>query len=790
MTEKIRKRVSVDGTVQGVGFRPFVYRTAVQYEVSGFVRNAGGAVEIELEGLPSTVEHVIETIRTEYPPLASVDSIQTERCRPIGSDRFTIRNSNKQSSRNQVPIPPDTAICEDCLADIQNKESAYYNYWATSCVNCGPRFTVIEKMPYDRKRTSIEPFSLCDSCHKRYTDPSNRRYHAQTIVCPDCGPSLHYYEHSTASEYTFATSEDKRDRFPSTPDPKSRGTTAIRDIAQSIRSGSILAIKGIGGFHLVCDARCNKTVADLREITNRPTKPFAVMVPDTATARDTAAVSTPELETLQSSQRPIVLLDKGINSTGTAQNITPGLHTIGVMLPYSGLHHLLFGHLDFPIVFTSANISGQPMITENSAVVSEFGDDIDGVLLHNRSIVSRCDDSVIRMHGDRSIQIRRSRGFAPQRLDTPADGSVFAAGADRNTVPAILDGSACYLTQHIGSTDNVSSQQAYDTAVQHLQSLIDVGQVDAVAYDLHPDFNTTRYAKQQYDKHEYAHVPVQHHHAHAAGVLAEHNKDRAIIIAVDGMGYGPDQTIWGGEILETSLTTFDRVGGCYPVPMPGGDRATEVPGRMLIGILSEHPAYDKARIKSVINQSPVSFPTDDEPSVAYRQLVADVNTPVTSSAGRVLDAVSALLGCCHKRQYQAEPAMRLEAVAQTGDVHAIDQSTRQDNGRTAIDTPALMDELLSLLSEGVSIEDIAATAQHHLAEMFATLAVEAAEDRNCSAIGVAGGVAYNKQITSVIERVVSAENFDFIINKDIPPGDGGIAYGQAAVAAAKRQNSE
>ena len=790
MTEEIRRRVTVNGTVQGVGFRPFVYRTAVQYEVSGYVRNAGGVVEIELEGSPSAVDHVIETIQTEYPPLASVDSIQTEQCYPTGSDKFTIRNSDQQFSLNQVPIPPDTAICEDCLADIQNKESPYYNYWATSCVNCGPRFTVIEKMPYDRERTSMKPFPLCDSCHQRYTEPSNRRYHAQTIACPECGPSLHYYEHNTASEYTFATSEDKRDRFPGTPDPKSSGTKAIRDVAQSIRSGSLLAIKGVGGFHLVCDARCSKTVADLREITNRPTKPFAVMVPDTAAARDIAVVSTPERETLQSFQQPIVLLDKDNDSTSTAQNIAPGLHTIGVMLPYSGLHHLLFEHLDFPIVFTSANISGQPTITENSTVVSDLGGGIDGILLHNRSIGARCDDSVIRMHGDRSIQIRRSRGFAPQGLATPASGSVFAAGADRNTVPAILDGSACYLTQHIGSANNLSSRQAYNTAVQHLQSLLDVEQVDAVAYDLHPDFNTTRYAKQQYDEHDYVHVPVQHHHAHAAGVLAEHDKDRAIIIAVDGMGYGPDETIWGGEILETSLTAFDRVGGCYPVPMPGGDRATEVPGRMLIGILSEHPAYDKARIKSVIDQSPVSFPTDDELSVAYRQLVANVNTPITSSAGRVLDAVSALLGCCHQRQYQGEPAMRLEAVAQTGAVHAIDQSTRQYNGRTVIDTPALIDELLSLLSEGVSIADIAATAQYHLAEMFATLAVKAAEERNCSAVGVAGGVAYNEQITNVIERVVSTENFDFIINEDIPPGDGGIAYGQATVAAAKQQNSK
>lgn len=774
----------VTGVVQSVGFRPFVYRRAVASDLRGSVRNLGDAgVRIELEGGADAVDAFLEDLESDPPPLARIEDVTVDR-RPVADpafESFEIVESAGGDGGGGT-IPPDTAICERCLADVRDPASRYHGYWATSCLDCGPRFTVVEALPYDRPTTSMAAFPMCEACRAEYEDPEDRRYHAQTIACPRCGPTLRYGTVPDDAAASNDVPDEGRDPFPAVLEATADGAAAVERTADTLDDGGTVVVKGIGGAHLVCDATDPDAVAALRERTGRPEKPFAVMAPDLAAAAAVADLSEAERATLESNRRPILLVES--RGDGIADAVAPGLHTVGVMLPYSGIHHLLFDHVDRPLVMTSANLPGRPMLRANGPLADGLASVADGFLLHDRRIVARCDDSVARaVDGERRL-LRRSRGFAPTPVPLPGagDASVLATGPELDVAAGVLSDGDCYLTQYVGDVDDLETFGYLETALEHLLDVTGLERPPVVAHDLHPEFNTTDYAARLVEAGaaERA-VAVQHHHAHAASVLAEHDRERAVALTLDGVGHGPDGTVWGGEVLDASLADYDRVGGLAPVPMPGGDRATIHPGRLVAGLLY---AADPDDVATVLEAHDVRFPDgDEERDLVGQQLAADVNVPETSSAGRFLDAVSALLGVCTERTYEGEPAMKLEALAAGGEPRDLGVPRTTVDGRPVVDTPALFGRLVDLLEDGTPRADVAATAQAALASGLADLAVEAAADRGRDAVALSGGVAYNDHVARRIRERVEAAGLTFLGNERVPPGDGGVAYGQAAVAA-------
>lgn len=776
----MRAHVQVGGVVQSVGFRPFVYRTATDLGLRGRVRNLGDAgVGVTLEGPPDRVDAFVDALETDPPPLARVETVtvETEPVAAYSYESFEIAASDA-GERGAGTVPPDTAVCDACLADLRDPSSRYGGYWATACVDCGPRFTVIEDLPYDRERTSMAPFPLCPACAEAYRSPANRRYHAQTVACPACGPGLAFQPHDD-SAVEFA------DRDGVDPLPRSRSVVegddaAVDAASDTLAAGGVVALKGIGGAHLACDATSPDAVATLRDRTGRPAKPFAVMAPSVASVETFATVSAAERDLLRSARRPIVVLDRRDGSL--ASGLAPGLHTVGAMLPYSGVHHLLFDRVDGPIVVTSANRPGLPMQTSNRAILGQLRDVADGSLLHDRRIVRRCDDSVVRSVDGRRRLLRRSRGHVPLPVPAPTPGTadVLAVGPERDVAAAVLAGDDCYLTQHVGSVTDVETFEFLETAIDDVLSLTGHERPSVVAHDAHPSFRTTAHATDLVDRGDADRaVAVGHHHAHAASVLLEHDRSRAVCITADGVGYGPDGTVWGGEVLDATLAEAERVASLAPAPMPGGDRATRLPVRLLAGLLADRDGVD---VQSVVDDG---APGADELAVVDRQLDAGVNTPTTTSAGRFLDAVAALAGVCHERTYEGEPALRLEAAAAEGTPRDIAVPYDEADGRPVVDTPRAAERLVELRRDGAAPADVAATGQRLLADGLARLAVDAAVDRGVDAVGFTGGVAYNEAICRRVCRRVREAGLAYLANEAVPPGDGGVAYGQAGVAAAR-----
>jgi len=783
-----RATIRVDGVVQSVGFRPFVYRTATDLGLRGTVRNLGDAgVRIELEGEAAEVDAFLDRLHEEPPPLARVDTVEIERevVDTAAFGPFEILDSADEGGNGGGSIPPDTAICEACLTDMRDPDSRYHDYWATACVDCGPRFTVVEGLPYDRPTTSMAAFPMCEDCRDEYESPADRRYHAQAIACPQCGPTLRYGSVDGAEEAAPEPPDTGRDPFPEALSRGADGPGAVRAAAGTLADGGLVVVKGVGGAHLVCDATDPAAVERLRERTGRSAKPFAVLVPDVDAAARLAHLSETEREALASPRRPILLVEARDGSP-VAAGVAPGLHTVGVMCAYTGVHHLLFDHLDGPLVCTSANLPGRPMLVENGAIVDGLADVADGFLLHDRRIVARCDDSVARVVDGGHRLVRRSRGFAPTPVDLPGgDGRALALGPELDVTPTVLADGDCYLTQYVGDVDDLATFDYLRDGVDHLLSVTGLDRPPVVAHDAHPDFQTTDHARRLEREAGLERVAVQHHHAHAASVLAEHDRDAAIAVTVDGVGYGPDGTVWGGEVLDATRTDYERVAGLAPMAMPGGDRATRHPGRMLAGGLFAHPGHDAESVREVLRAHDVPFPSAEERDLVCQQLDSGVNTPETTSAGRFLDAVSALLGICSERTYEGEPAMRLEAVAADGTPLDIDPPRTTVDGRPALDMPRFLVELADRRADGAARADLAATTQEALALGLGDLAVAAADRRGRDAVALSGGVAYNEHIACRLRERVADAGLAFLANEQVPQGDGGVAYGQAAVAAAR-----
>ena len=791
------KKVLVEGIVQGVGFRPFVCRIATELELTGYVRNLGNVVEIIIQGSDEQIADFIYKLQNELPPIAKINNLETEDIESNETeeyDDFTIKESSDSFSGTSV-IPPDLAICDKCLEEINDPNNRRYNYPFNACTDCGPRFTVIENVPYDRDKTTMDDFPLCEECEVEYKNPLDRRYHAEASCCEVCGPSLELYKNDNQNPVKIE-SEDP-----------------LKDTAKLLDEGKIFAIKGIGGTHLVANVMLEETVHILRERLGRENQAFAVMSPDIDTVKRYAIVSKAEEETLLSKERPIVILKKN-NEYNFAESVSPGLHNIGVMLPYAPLHHLLFNHTDTPAyIMTSANVPGEPMMITNEEILKNLDTIADYYLIHNRRILNRCDDSVARFRNNELAFIRRSRGYTPEPYDLKGKYTDFnpefdklnilALGPELDVTFTILKNSKAYVSQHIGNTNKYRTYEFLQEAIKHMMRITKTDSFDAIACDLHPQFFTTKLAKELAEEYDCPLIPVQHHHAHGISLLNDHftedeKNNEMIIIAADGVGYGADGNSWGGEILYTNIKDFERTASLMPQKMPGGDLCTKYPVRMLASILSnpnseyEKEKYTEDYIKELLNNNYIdSFQHGAiEIKSLFRQMETNLNVGINTSTGRVLDSVSTALHICDKRTYEGEASMKLESYAYEykendalEDFPIIVKEYEDENGkRMILDTTAILRYIVDKMEEGENLNKIAATGQKAVSIGLARLAVESAKEKGIKTIGATGGVFYNEAITSYIKDYVEREGLEFIQHINSCPGDGSVSLGQAIVA--------
>ncbi len=750
-----RKKVRISGVVQGVGFRPFVYRLAQQHRLGGHVRNTAGAVELEIEGLAPDLEAFLADLTTTAPSLAVVQEITVAAIPPQGERTFVILDS-AASGPTAAVIPADVALCPDCAAEITNPQDRRYQYPFTNCTNCGPRFTIIKNLPYDRRQTTMAVFPMCENCRREYGDPLDRRFHAEPTACPVCGP--HLWLEYAGQHYS---------------------ADAMAQTGTLLRAGKIIAIKGLGGFHLACDASNEAAVNLLRQRKGRRQKPFAVMVRDLMVAAEIALLTDEDRELLTSPASPIVLVRRRPNAN-LAPGLAPGNNYLGLMLPYTPLHLLLFQHSPPVLVMTSGNRSEEPLAFANDQARRTLADLADAFLLHNRDIHVPCDDSVLRpVPGQPPIVLRRARGFVPGAisLPLPCQAPILGVGAqDKNTFCLAWDRTAV-LSQHIGDLDNIETLDYYRLAIDHLAELCQ-RRPRLVAHDLHPDYLSTRYAQ---GLEHVRRLGVQHHHAHIAACLAENGRQGPCLgLAFDGTGYGPDGTVWGGELLLAGLDTYQRLGHLAPVVLPGGDAAIRQPARMAYAYLQA--AYgDLAPAKAAALQ--LNFPPLDE-QILQRQVTTGWQSPLTTSTGRLFDALAAALAICRQRTYEGQPALELEMAAESGGDGWYQVDIRLDQDRLILDSISLFRQAIEDYLHGSPPGQVAARFHESLARAATKLFCLAREHTGLNLVALSGGVWQNALLFSRCQALLRAHSFEVLHHRLLPPNDGGIALGQVAVAAA------
>ncbi|MCW4052174.1 MAG: carbamoyltransferase HypF [Candidatus Bathyarchaeota archaeon] len=755
--EKLRAELTVAGTVQGVGFRPFIYRIATSNNLKGYVRNRGDAgVEIIVEGRELDIKSFLADLKEKKPLNAVINRISIKHSSERGElTSFKIVSSSKTRELTGSVIPPDIGICNECMKELYSPRNHRLGYFFITCTDCGPRYTAIRKLPYDRQNTVMLDFDLCKHCSKEYSDPNNRRFHAQTIACSTCGPKAYL---------TTNRGEEVPEKSP------------IHEAGRLLEDGYLLAIKGNGGFHVASAATNDEPLIKLRGIKHRSQKPFAIMGRNVDTVRSFAIVKPPEAELLTSAAKPIVLLTK-LERNDLSELVAPNLHNVGVMLPYTGLHMMLFDEVKEPaFVMTSANSPDEPIVIGNDEALKKLGSTVDYFLFHNRAVAQRCDDSVVRLHGKNVSYIRRSRGYAPVpiNLQRQVDECILGVGAEENVTACIIIGDKAFMSQYIGDVQNLETFEFLKKTIRHLELLINA-KVEAVACDMHPKFPTTRLAERIAAHMECKPFIVQHHHAHMLSLMGEHRIDEIMGIVCDGYGYGIDRKAWGGEVLQCKKGDFERVGSLQEQPLIGGDLATRYPQRMVAGILG----YDR-EIENWLFANRKYFPQGEKEANAIANFIDSGYAPqTTTSCGRILDAVSAILGLCFERTYQGEPAMKLESLAVDGhDVLKMDPEI--SNG--FLNTTCIVRTVFEARNK-LSPKDLAYSAQTYLAKGLAELAVSAASKEELKVIGLSGGVACNYHITSVMREIVEGNNIKFLVHSNLPPGDGGISFGQAIAVA-------
>ena len=752
MTPLIRTAVRVEGIVQGVGFRPFVYALATRLGLGGLAGNDVDGVFAEVEGPPEAVREFLAALERDPPPLARVDRIAVSPMAPIGVPSFEIVAS-EPGGRRRALIAADTATCADCLRELADPADSRFRYPFTNCTNCGPRFTIVREVPYDRPLTTMAGFPMCGQCAREYSDPANRRFHAQPVCCPACGPALTLLD---------ALRE---------PSP---GLSPLDAAAALLRQGQIVAVKGIGGYHLAADATSEPAAAALRSRKHREDKPFAVMAAGLAGARQLALIDDASAALLTSPARPIVLLPRrpGAPVAGSA---APGNRQLGVMLPYTPLHHLLLAAVGRPLILTSGNVSDEPIAYRDEDALARLAGIADAFLTHDRAIHIRTDDSVARSFAGRPVLLRRSRGYVPEpiTLRTAFPRPVLACGAELKNTFCLAKDRHVFLSHHIGDLENAETLQSFTEGISHFSRLFDITP-QVVAHDLHPEYLSTKYAL---DLDGVDLVAVQHHHAHIASCLADNGADGPVIgVAFDGTGYGTDGTIWGGEFLIAGLAGFTRAGHLTPVPMPGGAAAVRQPWRMAAAYL-DAAGLDVAGL-DVAQRNAARW--DAIVSMARRR----VNAPLTSSAGRLFDAVAAILGFRDEISYEGQAAIELEQIADPDEAGAY--RTRTETGEPFRARGAdLVGAAAAELAAGVPREIIAARFHNGLAALIQAGCVLLRERHGLSTVALSGGVFQN---TLLLQRTVSrleAHGFTVLLHSRVPCNDGGISLGQAVVVAAR-----
>jgi len=748
-----RARIVVRGAVQGVGFRPFVYRLATELQLNGWVSNTGQGVFIEVEGLPASVQQFLFRLEREKPPRASIQSLESSVLDPAGFEKFEIRESEETGGKTVV-ILPDIATCADCVREIFDPNDRRSGYPFTNCTHCGPRFTVIESLPYDRAHTSMKRFTMCAECDREYHDPLDRRFHAQPNACPRCGPRIELWD---GSGRTVAQSQE-----------------ALLKAAEIICAGKILALKGIGGFQLLVDARNDAAVVSLRERKHREEKPLAVMYPTIEAVREICEISELEDRLLRSAESPIVLLRKKSAicnlQSAISPSVAPGNPNLGVMLPYTPLHHLLMRELGFPVVATSGNLSDEPICIDEREAVSRLGGIADFFLVHDRPIVRHMDDSIVRVMGGREIVLRRARGFAPLpiQLKQPAP-TILGVGAHLKNAIALSVGTQVFVSQHIGDLETKEAYSAFCEVAQDLPRLYEA-KPEVIACDLHPDYLSTKYAAQ---------LPapsseVQHHWAHIASCMAENELEPpALGVAWDGTGYGTDGTIWGGEFLLANDESFTRVAHLRQFRLPGGDAAIKQPRRSCLGLLHEmfrDGLWERDELLADFSKQ--------ELPLLRQMLEKKVNAPLTSSAGRLFDAVASLIGLRQQVSFEGQAAMEMEFAVQSGVVGAYPFSLGEGLP-VVIDWEPAIRGILQDRQSGKSVGIIAAKFHNMLAEAIVEIARRIGEPK----VVLSGGCFQNRYLTERTIDRLREENFRPYWHQRVPPNDGGIALGQVAAVA-------
>jgi len=760
-------RVHITGIVQGVGFRPFVYNLATRHNLKGWVKNTSAGVDLEVDGDQESLDQFLQQLRDEAPPLSRIDEFSASFQPANGYRSLEILHSEAVEGAFQ-PISPDVAICEDCLRELFDPNDRRYRYPFINCTNCGPRFTIIKDIPYDRPKTTMASFPMCPDCDREYKDPTDRRFHAQPVACPVCGPHVWL--------------ENRSDDF-SRPEARTEREEGIQEARHLLSTGNILAIKGLGGFHLACDASNPQAVTELRNRKLRVDKPFAIMMPDCATVEQHCFVGDSERGLLLSAARPIVLLRRKPESN-IVHEVSPNQDWVGVMLPYTPLHYLLFADEDLrftALVMTSGNLSEEPIATDNDEARERLSSLADAYLMHNRDIHLRCDDSVVRIFNDGPLSIypiRRSRGYSPFPVKLPMDvPQILAAGSELKNTFCITNKNYAFLSHHIGDMENYETLRSFEQGVDHFEKLFRVAP-EAIAYDLHPNYLATRFALERAGRENISAIGVQHHHAHIAACMAEHGLDgtRPVIgVAFDGTGYGEDGAIWGGEVLIADYKSYRRRFHLEYFPLPGGDAAIKKPARTALALLWA------LGLDWEQDLDPVAAFSAEDKATLRAQLEKKINTPLTSSMGRLFDAAASLASVRQTVNYEGQAAIEFEALADPAEAGTYTLGLEQDRVLVRAAVEALIHDVLS----GVHVSKIAARFHNGLAACVSEICSRIRSETGIDEVALSGGVWQNITLLGRTLSLLKEEGFRVYLHREVPTNDGGLSLGQAVIAAAR-----
>ncbi len=769
VTDRVRTAVRVEGIVQGVGFRPFVYSLATRLGLGGLVGNDVDGVFAEVEGAPEAVREFLVLLERQAPPLAKIERVTTRNLNLTGAAGFAIAASQPGGPRRTL-VSADSATCADCLRELADPADRRYKYPFINCTNCGPRFTIVRDVPYDRPYTTMSSFPMCAECAAEYHEPASRRFHAQPVCCPACGPRLQLVD-AGGTQLTAG-------------DP-------IAAAVAVLRSGQVLAVKGLGGYHLIVDAGNVAATAVLRARKHREDKPFAVMVSDVAAAGRLCEVDETAAVLLSSARRPIVLLPKmPAAEAQIAPAVAPGNRQLGLMLPYTPVHHLLLEAADGPVVATSGNISDEPIAFADADALDRLAGIADAFLLHDRAIHIRTDDSVVRSFGGKQTVIRRSRGYVPEPLwlSRPVPRPVLGCGAELKNTFCLAKESYAFVSHHIGDLENAETLRSFTEGIHHFRRLFDV-EPRVIAHDLHPDYLSTKYAAQMADGvvgdtalADAVLVGVQHHHAHVASCLADNGEDGPVIgVAFDGTGYGTDGTIWGGEFLIADLIRFERAGFLEPVPLPGGAAAIRQPWRMAASYLAG----------SYPDGPPGELAVRDRNQGQWNAVLAmaqrGINSPRTSSAGRLFDAAASLLGVRDAVNYEGQAAIELEQLADPSELGGYPASICDQDGSLRVAGADLIRAAADDLVAGTEPPLIAARFHNGVAAVIVSVCSRLREQTGLGVVALSGGVFQNLLLTRQVVAGLEREKFRVLLHGRVPCNDGGISLGQVAVAAAQER---